>query len=88
MEIGQKVVFVRDISGAGVGNHGTVILVADDAVIVGCKLHGHLAPVIAQMWDLLPERLWNRISKPSSSKENGGRPKPSSDCTVDRFNLS
>ena len=72
MEIGQKVVFVRDVSGAGVGKHGTVMRVADDAVVVGCKLHGHLAPVMVQMWDLLPERLWNRISKPSSSEENVG----------------
>jgi hypothetical protein len=67
MEIGQKVVFVRDVNGAGVGKHGTVMRVADDAVLVGCKLHGHLDPVMAQMWDLLPERLWNRISKSSSS---------------------
>jgi hypothetical protein len=88
MEIGQKVVFVRDVNGAGVGKHGTVIRVADDAVLVGCKLHGNLAPVMAQMWDLLPERLWNRISIPSSSKENGGRPKPSDDRAVGRFNLS
>jgi hypothetical protein len=60
MEIGQKVVFVRDVNGAGVGKHGIVMRVADDAILVGCKLHGHLAPVMAQMWDLLPERLWNR----------------------------
>jgi hypothetical protein len=63
MEIGQKVVFVRDVQGAGVGKRGTVIRVADDIVLVSCKLHGHFAPVLAQMWDLLPERLWKRISK-------------------------
>jgi hypothetical protein len=68
MEIGQKVVFVRDVNGAEVGKHGTVIRVAEDIVLVGCKLHGHPAPVIAQMWDLLPERLWKRISKPSSAR--------------------
>jgi hypothetical protein len=73
MEIGQKIVFVRDVNGAGVGKQGTVMRVADDAVLVGCKLHGHLAPVMVQMWDLLPERLWNRISKPSSSTENVGQ---------------
>ena len=42
MEKGQRVVFVRDVNGAGVGKHGTVIKVADDAVLVGCKLNGHL----------------------------------------------
>jgi hypothetical protein len=73
MEIGQKVVFVRDVNGGEVGKQGTVMRVADDAVIVGCKLHGHLAPVVVQMWDLLPERLWNRISRPSGPEENAGR---------------
>jgi hypothetical protein len=87
MEIGQKVVFVRDVNGAKVGRRGTVIRVADDVVLVGCKLHGHLAQVIAQMWDLLPERLWKRISKPPSAKENVGRSKPSQDALVSRFNL-
>jgi hypothetical protein len=88
MEIGQQVVFVRDVNGAEVGKQGTVMRVADDVVLVGCKSHGHLAPVIAQMWDLLPERLWKRISKPSSAKQDAGRPKPSDDCLVGRFNLS
>jgi hypothetical protein len=87
MEIGQKVVFVRDVNGAEVGKQGTVMRVADDVVLVGCKLHGHLAPVIAQMWDLLPERLWKRVSKTSSPKQNVGRPKPSDDCPAG-FNLS
>jgi hypothetical protein len=72
MEIGQKVVFVRDVNGAEVGKHGTVMRVADDVVVVGCKLHGHLAPVMAQMWDLLPERLWKRISKPPAQRKTQG----------------
>jgi hypothetical protein len=70
MEIGQKVVFVREVNGAEVGKHGTVIRVGDDVVLVRCKLHGHLAPVIAQMWDLLPERLWKRISRSPSARES------------------
>jgi hypothetical protein len=76
MEIGQKVVFVRDVNGAGVGKHGTVIKVADEAVLVGCKLKGHLAPVLAQMWDLLPQRLWERISQQTSATDNIWHPKP------------
>ena len=49
--------------GAEVGKHGTVIGVSEDVVVVGCRLHEHLAPVIAQMWDVLPERLWNHLLK-------------------------
>jgi hypothetical protein len=62
MEKGQKVVFVRDVKGAGVGKHGTVIQVADDVVLVGCKPEERYAPVVAQRWDLLPERLWRRVA--------------------------
>jgi hypothetical protein len=76
MQIGQKVVFVRDVNGAEVGKHGTVIKVADDAVLVGCRLNGNLAPVPAQMWDLLPERLWERISKRINSPDDTWRPTP------------
>lgn len=45
MEVGQKVVFVRDVKGAEVGKHGTVIGVSEDVVVVGCRLHEHLALV-------------------------------------------
>jgi hypothetical protein len=65
MEVGQKVVFVRDVKGAEVGKHGTVMGVSDDVVIVDCRLQEHVAPVLAQMWDVLPERLWNRLLKAS-----------------------
>jgi hypothetical protein len=70
MYIGQKVVFVRDVNGAGVGEQGTVIRVADDAVLVGCKFDGHLDPVLAQRWDLLPEQLWKRVSKLTSEGQH------------------
>jgi hypothetical protein len=63
VDIGQTVVFVRDVKGAEVGKHGIVISVSEDVVVVSCRLHEHLAPVIAQMWDVLPERLWKRILK-------------------------
>jgi hypothetical protein len=79
MEIGQNVVFVRDVDGAKVGKHGTVIKVADQAVLVGCKLNGHLAPVLAQMWDLLPQRLWERISQQTSATDNIWYLKPAHD---------
>ena len=70
MEIGQKVVFVRDVKGAEVGKHGTVMSLSDNMVIVVCKLQEHVAPVLAQMWDVLPERLWNRLLR----RRNDSRP--------------
>jgi hypothetical protein len=85
MEKGQRVVFVRDVDGAGVGKHGTVIKVADDAVLVGCKLNGHLAPVLAQMWDVLPERLWERISQRTSATDNIWHSKPAHDDPARRW---
>jgi hypothetical protein len=63
MDIGQKVVFVRTVEGAEVGKHGTVVEVSDNLVVVDCTAQEHLAPVLAQMWDVLPERLWDRLSK-------------------------
>ena len=67
MEVGQKVVFVRDAKGAEVGKHGTVIGVSDNLVTVECRLEEHGTPVLAQMWDVLPERLWNHLLKRRSN---------------------
>ena len=66
MEVGQKVVFVRDAKGAEVGKHGTVIGVSDNLVTVECRLEEHATAVLAQMWDVLPERLWNHLLKRGS----------------------
>ena len=63
MDVGQKVVFVRAVKGAEVGKHGTVTSVTDNMVVVDCTLQKHLAPVLAQMWDVLPERIWERLLK-------------------------
>jgi len=63
MDVGQKVVFVRAVKGAEVGKHGTVMKVADDMVVVDCTLQENAVPVMAQMWDVLPERLWERLLK-------------------------
>jgi hypothetical protein len=63
MEVGQKVVFVRNVNGAEVGKRGTVMGKSDNVVIVDCRLQEHVEPVLAQMWDVLPERLWNRLLK-------------------------
>ena len=70
MDVGQKVVFVRAVNGAEVGKHGTVMKVFDNMVVVDCTLEEHLAPVLAQMWDVLPERLWDRLLK----RRNVGSP--------------
>jgi len=63
MEVGQKVVFVRDAQGAEVGKHGTVIGVSDNLVTVECRSQEHVTPVLAQMWDVLQSGLWNRLLK-------------------------
>ena len=63
MDVGQKVVFVRAVKGAEVGKRGTVMKVFDNMVVVDCTLKERLAPVLAQMWDVLPERLWDRLLK-------------------------
>jgi hypothetical protein len=63
MDVGQKVVFVRAVKDVEVGKHGTVTKVVDNTVVVDCTLQEHLAPVLAQMWDVLPERLYDRLLK-------------------------
>ena len=70
MEVGQKVVFVRDVEGAEVGKHGTVTSVSDNVVIVDCRLEEDIAPVLAQMWDVLPERFWDRLLKRRSDRRS------------------
>ena len=68
MEVGQKVVFVRDVEGAEVGKHGTVMSVSDNVVLIDCRLEENVAPVLAQRWDVLPEWLWNRLLKRRSDR--------------------
>jgi hypothetical protein len=63
MDVGQKVVFVRAVKGAEVGKHGTVRKVVKNTVVVDCTVQERLAPVLAQMWDVLPERLYDRLLK-------------------------
>jgi hypothetical protein len=48
-----------------------VMGVSDNVVIVDCRLQEHVTPVLAQMWDVLPERLWNRLLK----RHSGWRPR-------------
>ena len=64
VEVGQNVVFVRDVKGAEVGKHGTVIDVSDDVVVVGCRLDEYL---------VLPERPWDRLLKRRSGTETNDR---------------
>ena len=73
MQVGQEVVFVRDVEGAEVGKHGTVLDISDDLVVVGCELKENVSPVLAQMWDVLPEQLWNRLLKRQLSQRRSRR---------------
>ena len=72
MQVGQEVVFVREVEGADVGRHGTVIDISDDVVVVGCEMKEKVLPVLAQMWDVLPERLWNRLVKRQVKQRRSG----------------
>ena len=58
-----KSVFVRAVKGAEVGKHGTVRKVVENTVVIDCTVQERLAPVLAQMWDVLPERLYGRLLK-------------------------
>ena len=44
-----------------------------DVVVIGCTLQEHLVPVRAQMWDVLPERLWDRLLKSRRGREINDR---------------
>lgn len=73
VEIGERIVFVRDVKGADAGKHGTVVGVSDDAAVVRCSLNEQRPLVLAQMWDVLPERLWERLTKRRRASETKGR---------------
>jgi hypothetical protein len=60
MEIGETVVFVGPVPGVETGNQGRVMALADDKVMVECKVRERLECVLVRTWDVLPERLWER----------------------------
>ena len=58
---------MRDVKGAEVGKHGTVMGVSVNLVIVDCKLREHGAPVLAQMWDRIARAVVEPPSEASAA---------------------
>jgi hypothetical protein len=63
MEVGEPVVFVRDFDGVQAGNHGRVVGMCDDTVMVGCRVRERFQCVLVHTWDVLPEPMWRRLLK-------------------------
>jgi hypothetical protein len=61
MEIGETVVFVSPVRGVKTGRQGRVKALADDKVMVECRVRERLECVLVHTWDVLPERLWKRL---------------------------
>ena len=64
MEVGEKVVFVGDArDGVERGEHGRVMAVRHDGVMVRCRVRERLQDVLVHTWEVMPEALWRRLSK-------------------------
>jgi hypothetical protein len=63
MNVGEPVVLVEDIEGVAEGTHGRVKDLSADSVMVECKVRDRLTVVHTHTWELLPERLWKRLSR-------------------------
>jgi hypothetical protein len=63
MEIGETVVFIKDVQGVGAGKHGRVAGFTRDSVIVGCRVRERLEFVRVEMWDVLSEEMWGRLMR-------------------------
>jgi hypothetical protein len=61
MNVGESVVLVRGVDGVEEGTRGRVKDTNDDRVVVECKTPEHSTVVLTHMWDVLPERLWDRL---------------------------
>jgi hypothetical protein len=63
MRVGEPVVLVGNIEGVEEGTRGRVKDMSADSVVVECKVRERLAVVHTHTWELLPERLWERLSR-------------------------
>jgi hypothetical protein len=61
MDVGESVVLVRNVEGIEEGTHGRVTDMTADRVVVECKVHESSATVLTHTWEVLPERLWERM---------------------------
>jgi hypothetical protein len=63
MDVGETVVFVGSVEHVEPGKRGRVMGVCDDTVMVQCRVRERLECLLVHTWDLLPERLWQRLQK-------------------------
>jgi hypothetical protein len=63
MEVGETVVFVGPVPGVETGKQGRITGLADDKVMVECRLRERLECVLVNTWVVLPERLRERLLK-------------------------
>ena len=63
MNVGESVVLVRRIDDIEEGTRGRVKDTSDDRLVVECKVRARPAVVRTYTWDVLPERLWERLAR-------------------------
>jgi hypothetical protein len=63
MNVGESVVLVRRVDGVEEGTRGWVKDTTADRVVVECKVRDRSAVVLTHTWDVLPERLWERLMR-------------------------
>jgi hypothetical protein len=63
MEVGETVVFVAPVQGVEAGKHGRIMGLADEKVMVECRVRERLERVLVNAWEILPEALWRRLLK-------------------------
>jgi hypothetical protein len=61
MNVGESVVLVRRVDGFDEGTRGWIKDRHADRVEVECKARERSAIVLTHSWDILPERLWERL---------------------------
>jgi hypothetical protein len=61
MNVGESVVLVRVVDGVEEGTRGRVKDTTEDRVVFECKSPERSATVLTHIWDVLPERLWDRL---------------------------
>lgn len=63
MNVGESVVLVRRVDGFDEGTRGWVKDMNADRVVVECKVRERPAVVLTHTWDVLPDRLWERLMR-------------------------
>jgi hypothetical protein len=63
MNVGESVVLVRRVDDVEEGTHGWVKDTNADRIVVECKVRERPAVVLTHTWDVLPQRLWERLMR-------------------------